>query len=60
MIRPYLLAPYRQPTSTPQSNYNYAHKRQKLLLNKRLDCKNEDLIVFYGEVRMNPDKFVLS
>ena len=38
--------PYRQPTSTPQSNYNYAHQMTELLLNKRLDGGNEDFIVY--------------
>ena len=48
MMRPYLLTPYRQPISTPQSNYNYAHKRQGLLLNRHLDDGNKDSTVFMG------------
>ena len=46
MLRPHLLTPYRQPTSTPQFNYNYAHKRTGVILDKRLNGGNEDLIVF--------------
>ena len=30
LLRPYLLTPHRQPTSTPQSNYSYAHRRTRL------------------------------
>ena len=46
MLRPYLLTPYRQPTSNPSLTTIMHIYGQELLLNKRLDGGNEDFIVF--------------
>ena len=37
MLMLYLLTPYRQSTSTPQSNYNYAHLRTIIIIEKMVE-----------------------
>ena len=44
MLRPYLLTPYHQPTSSPQSNYNYSHMRTRVIIEQT------------SGLRMNPDE----
>ena len=55
MLRPYLLTPYRQPTSTPQSIYNYAHKRTRVIFQQTFGRWKRRFHCLHGELRMNPD-----
>ena len=56
MLRPYLLTPYRQPGSTSQSNYNYAHKRTRVVIEQTFGRWKRRFHCLHGEIRMNPDK----
>ena len=56
MLRPYLLTPYRQPISTPQSNYNYAHKRTRVIIEQTFGRWKRRFHCLHGELRMSPDK----
>ena len=46
MLRPYLLTPYRQPGSTSESNYNYAHKKTRVVIEQTFARWNVDSIIF--------------
>ena len=56
MLRRYLLTPYRQPTSTTQSTYNYAHKGTRVIIEQTFGRWKRRFHCLHGEVRMNPDK----
>ena len=56
MLKPYLLTPYRQPASTPQSNYNYAHKKTRVIIEQTLGRWKRRFHCLHGELRMTPDK----
>eukprot|EP00800_Vazella_pourtalesii_P014201 TRINITY_DN3560_c0_g1_i5.p1 TRINITY_DN3560_c0_g1~~TRINITY_DN3560_c0_g1_i5.p1 ORF type:complete len:141 (+),score=6.41 TRINITY_DN3560_c0_g1_i5:465-887(+) len=56
MLRPYLLTPYRQPTSTPQSNYNYAHKSTRVIIEQTFGRWKRRFPSLHREVRMDSDK----
>ena len=56
MMRPYLLTPYRQPISTPQSNYNYTHKRTRVIVEQTFGRWKRRFHCLHGELRMSPDK----
>ncbi|KAI6653960.1 Nuclease HARBI1 [Oopsacas minuta] len=56
MMRPYLLTPYRQPISTPQSNYNYAHKRTRVIVEQTFGRWKRRFHCLHGALRMSPDK----
>ncbi|KAI6661406.1 Nuclease HARBI1 [Oopsacas minuta] len=55
-MRPYLLTPYRQPISTPQFNYNYAHKRTRVIVEQTFGRWKRRFHCLHGELRMSPDK----
>ena len=56
MLRPYSLTPYRQPASLSQSNYNYAHKRTRVLIEQTFGRWKRRFHCLHGEIRMNPEK----
>ena len=56
MLRPCLLTPYLQPTSTLQSNSNYAHKRTRIIIKQMFGRWKRRFHCLNGEVRMNPVK----
>ena len=56
MLRPYLLTPYRQPASPAQSNYNYAHKRTRVLIEETFGRWKGRFHCLQGEIRMTSEK----
>ena len=56
MLKPYLLTHYRQPASTPQSNYNYAHKKTRVTIEQTFGRWKRRFHCLYGELRMTPEK----
>ena len=56
MLRPYLLTPYRQSASPAQSNYNYAHKITRVLIEQTFGRWKRRFHCLHGEIRMTPEK----
>lgn len=46
ILKPYLVTPYRQLIYYAQGSYNYANKKTRVRLNKRLVDGSEDIFVF--------------
>ena len=56
MLKTCLLTPYRQLTTSAQENYNYAHKKTRVLIEQTFERWKRRFHCFYGEIRMAPDK----
>ena len=56
MLRPYLLTPYRQPGSTSESNYNYAHKKTRVVIEQTFARWKRRFHYLHGKIRVDPDK----
>ena len=56
MLRQCLLTPYRQPTSIAHENYNYAHKKTRVLIEQTFGRWKRRFHCLHGEIRMAPDK----
>ena len=56
MLRKCLLTPFRQPVSISLENYNYAHKKTRVLIEQTFGRWKRRFHCLYGEIRMAPDK----
>ena len=56
MLKSYLLTPYRQPASNAQENYNYSHKKTRVLIEQTFGRWKRRIHCLHGEIRMAPDK----
>ena len=56
MLKPYLLTPYRQPASNAQENYNYSHKKTRVLIEQTFGRWKRRFHCLHGEIRMARDK----
>ena len=56
MLRKCLLTPYRQPISVAQENYNYAHKKTRVLVEQAFGRWRRRFHCLHGEIRMAPDR----
>ena len=55
MLKPYLLTPYRQPATNAQENYNYSHKKTRVLIEQTFGRWKRRFHCLHGEIRMAPD-----
>ena len=56
MLKQCLLTPYRHPTTDAHSNYNYAHKKTRVLVEQTFGRWKRRFHCLHGEIRMAPDK----
>ena len=56
MLRKCLLTAYRQPISVAQENYNYAHKKTRVLVEQAFGRWKRRFHCLHGEIRMAPDR----
>ena len=56
ILSKYLLTPYRQPISVAQENYNYAHKKTRVLVEQAFGRWKRRFHCLHVETRMAPDR----
>ena len=56
MLKQCLLKPYRQPTTEAHNNYNYSHKKTRVLIEQTFGRWKRRFHCLHGEIPMAPDK----
>ena len=56
MLKTCLLTPYRQPTTSPQENHNYAHTKIRVLIEQTFGRSKRRFPCLHCEIRIATDK----